>query len=124
MKEVKIAAKKERVQFSQEEVRLLSAGAIASTIDNDKMGIAFEKVDFDAFLKYFKEKANEMFETQDYLLLSIGPAINTDGDGVFSNDMQTILNYIEEKMQTKFYFHYGILLWVGKNNIAANWLPH
>ena len=117
-------AKTKRKQFSQEEFVTSAGQLVAGTINNEAMGITVEEVDIDNFIKYFKEKANEMLESQDYLLLSIGPAINTDGEGIFSNNMQTILDFIEEKMHTKFYFHYGILLWLGKKSLAANWLPH
>lgn len=113
-----------RKQLSQEDFVTHAAQLVAGTINNEEMDLTVEEVDIENFIKYFKEKALEMLEAQDFLLLSIGPAINTDGEGIFSNNMQTILDFIEEKMHTKFYFHYGILLWLGKNSLAANWLPH
>jgi hypothetical protein len=109
---------------TQQEVVTISAEAFAGTIDVEAMGITVEEVDIEGFCKHFAQKANEMFEAKDYLLLSIGPAINTDGDGIYSNDMQKILDYIEENMHTKFYFHYGLMLWIGKDSISPCWLPH
>lgn len=117
-------AKNQRPKLSPDELLAQSAQLVAGTINPYEMGLEPDQVDIENFVKFFKEKAAEMLETKDALLVSIGPAINTDNDDIYSNDMREILDYIEEKMQTKFYFHYGILLWHCKNDAYANWLPH
>lgn len=117
-------AQKRRPKRSPEEILTQSAQLVAGTINPYEMGLEPEQVDIENFIKFFKEKAADMLKSKDALLVSIGPAINMDNDGIYSNDMREILDYIEEKMQTKFYFHYGLLLWFCKDDAYANWLPH
>lgn len=117
-------AQKRRPNRSPEEILTQSAQLVAGTINPYEMGLVPEQVDIENFIKFFKEKAEEMLKNKDALLVSIGPAINTDNDGIYSDDMREILDYIEKKMQTKFYFHYGLLLWHCKDDAYANWLPH
>lgn len=117
-------ARKVKRERSQDEVVTDAARLVVCTVNPYEMGITPEEVDIDRFIELFKEKANEMLETKDALLITIGPEITIGGPGIYSDDFQPILDYIEEKMQTKFYFHYGILLYLCKNDLGANWLPH
>ena len=88
-------ANKKRPKFSQEEIVACAAEVVAMFIDIESMELDIKELD--NFVEYFKEKAHEMFQTQDYLLLSIGANINTDGEGIYSNNMRTIINFIKEK---------------------------
>lgn len=124
MKEVKTVAKAEKVRRSQEEVMTQAAQLVAGTINPDEMGLTPEEVDVERFISHFKEKVAEMLENQEAIHIAIGPFVNTYNSGIYSNDIRIILDSIEEKMQMKFYFHYGILLVLGKNELFANWLPH
>lgn len=117
-------ARKVKATRSQEEVITQAASLVAGTINSSAMGLTDEQIDVDQFKKLFEEKATELLKHQETLVLSIGPCINTDNDGIYSNDMQAILDSVEDKMHTKFYFYYGILLLVCKNDLFANWLPH
>lgn len=109
---------------SQEEILDQTARIVAGTINPEKMGLAPEQVDVENFIKYFKEMVTQLLYRKSALYLAIGHAVNTDSSGVYSYDMQFILNYIEEKMHTKFYFYHGIILWVCKNDLYAVHLPH
>lgn len=125
MKEVNYVANKKRTKRSREEVITQAACLVAGTINSSAMGLTDEQVNIEDFKKLFKEKATEMLEKQELIVLSIGPCINVDGnDNVYSNDMQAILDSIEGKMQTKFYFFYGLMLLISENELFANWLPH
>ena len=117
-------ANKPKAKRSQEEVLTQAASLVAATINSAAMGLTDEQIDVEQFKKIFKEKVAEMLKRQEMLVLSIGPCINTDSSDVYSNDMRSILDSIECIMHTKFYFFYGILLLVGKNDLFANWLPH
>ena len=108
---------------SEEEILYQAARLVAGTINAEKMGIAPEEVDVENFIKYFKEMLSQVFTCNDAVLLAIGTYVNTDSSGVYSNAMQFILNGIEEKMHTKFYFYHGILIWACKNDLYAVWLP-
>ena len=109
---------------SEEEVLDQAARLVAGTINAEKMGIADEEVDVDNFIKYFKEFLAHLLSLQDAVHIAIGTAVNGDFSGVYSHGMFYILDRIEEKMQTKFYFYHGISLWVCKNDLYAVWLPH
>ena len=109
---------------SEEEILDQTARIVAGTINPEKMGISAEDVDVENFIKYFKEYLSHLLTYTDAAFIAIGPYVNTDCSGVYSNAMQTILNGIESKMQTKFYFYHGVALWVCKNDLYAVWLPH
>ena len=117
-------ARKKRVTLSREEFVSQAAELVAVTINPDAMGITPEEVDIDLFIFHFKTKALEMLDTKSSLLISIGPDANPNGNDVFSEDMQIILDYIEMKMQTKFLFFYGLLALLGNDSLVANWVPH
>lgn len=124
MKEVRQVAKSKTVRRSQEEVMTQAAQLVAGTINPIKMGLTPEEIDVEQFISHFKEKVSEMLENQEAIYIAIGPFVNTYNPGIYSNDIRIILNSIEEKMQIKFEFHYGILLSLCKNDLFANWLPH
>ena len=109
---------------SEEEILDQAARLVAGTINAEKMGIADDEVDIENFIKFFKEFLSVTLSINDAVLLAIGKFVNTDSYGVYSDAMLFILNGIEEKMQTKFYFYHGISLWVCKNDLYAVWLPH
>ena len=124
MKEVKQVAKAETARRFQENFITQAAQLVAGTINPTEMGLTPEEVDVEQFVSHFKEKVAEMLENQEAIYIAIGPFVNTYNPGIYSNDIRIILDSIEEKMQMKFYFHYGILLTLGKNHLFANWLPH
>lgn len=109
---------------SEEEILDRAARLVAGTINAEKMGVAPEEVDVENFIKNFKELLSHLLSLQDAVHLAIGTAVNGDFSGVYSYGMQYILDCIEEKMQTQFYFYHGISLWVCKNDLYAVWLPH
>ena len=109
---------------SEEEILDQAARLVSGTINAEKMGIADDEVDVENFIMYFKEFLAQALSINDSVLLAIGPFVNTDSFGVYSDALLFILNGIEEKMQTKFYFYNGISLWVCKNDLYAVWLPH
>ena len=109
---------------SEEEIIDQAARLVAGTINAEKMGIAPEEVDIENFIKYFKELLSQVLSYNEPVLLAIGKFVNTDSCGIYSNAIQFILNGIEQRMQTKFYFYHGISLWVCKNDLFAVWLPH
>jgi len=117
-------ARKPKKQLTQDEVVTMAAQGVVGTVNPFKMGITPEEVDIDRFVELFKEKANEMLETQDALLIKIGPEITIGGSGIYSDDFQPILDYIEEKMQIKYEFYYGILIYLRKTDVGGVWLPH
>lgn len=108
----------------QEKLLTDAARLVAGTIDPYKMGLTPEQVDVENFIIHFKEKAAEILVCQDVLKIAIGPYVNTFNPGIYSNDIRIILDSIEEKMQIKFDFYYGILIYLSKNELSANWLPH
>ena len=117
-------AKAETARRFQENFITQAAQLVAGTINPTEMGLTPEEVDVEQFVSHFKEKVAEMLENQEAIYIAIGPFVNTYNPGIYSNDIRIILDSIEEKMQMKFYFHYGILLTLGKNHLFANWLPH
>ena len=117
MKEVKHVAKK--AKFSQEEILALAAHNISVTISPQPSEDVTE-----TFQKLFKEKAFEMLQTKNALLLTIGPYVTTDNTGIYSKDIRSILDYVEDKMQTHFEFIYGILMLIAKDEIYSIFLPH
>lgn len=108
-----------RVKYSREEILALTAQNVAVTITPEPTELVYQ-----TFQKHFKEKASEMLQSKEGLYLSIGPCVNADNDGIYSNDMQTILDYVEEKMQMQFNFNYGILMWIGNEEIYSIFMPH
>ena len=124
MKEVRHVAKAETARRFQEDIITQAAQLVAGTINPREMGLTPEEVDVEQFVSHFKQKAAEMLENQEAINIAIGPFVNTYNPGIYSNDIRIILDSIEEKMQMKFYFHYGILIALGKQQIFANWLPH
>lgn len=110
-------AKKER---SQEDILTTAAEFVANTITPVPTELIHEQ-----FVKYFKEKASEILATKGSLLISVGPCINTDNNGgIYSNDMQVILEYVEGKMQAQFSFLNGALIWICQDDIYSVFLPH
>ena len=124
MKEVNHVAKRARQNRSEEEILDQAARLVAGTINPDKMGLVPEEVDIENFIKFFKEYLSLVLSQKDAVLLAIGEYVNTDSYGVYSDAIQFILDCIEEKMHTRFYFYHGIALWVCKNDLYAVWLPH
>ena len=115
---------KERIKRSKEEIIDQTARLVACTLNPEKMGLTPEQVDFENFVTHFKEALTQLFETKKQIYLAIGSAINTDCSGVYSNDMHFILDGIEKIMNTKFYFYFGIAVWVCEDDIYSVWLPH
>lgn len=117
MKEVKHVAKK--VKFTLAEILALAAHNVSQTISPKPCEDVLE-----TFQNLFKEKAFEMLQSKNTLLLTIGPLVTTDNVGIYSQDIRSILDYVEEKMQTHFEFNYGILMYISKNEIYSIFLPH
>lgn len=117
-------ARKAKKKFTQDEVVTMAAHGVVGTVNPFEMGITPEEVDIDRFVELFKEKANEMLETQEALLIKIGPEITVGGSDIYSDDFQPIINYIEEKMQIQYKFYYGILIYLRKTDVHGAWLPH
>ena len=117
-------ARKARTQRSTEEVVDQAARLVAGTIDAQAMGVSDEQVDLESFLKYFREAAFELLCQKEVLYLAIGPEVNTFNPGIYSADVQSILQSVETALNTKFYFHYGILLLLAQHDLYAVWLPH
>ena len=117
MKEVKHVAKK--AEFTQEEILVMAAHNVSETISPKPSEDVVE-----TFEKLFKEKAYEMLQAKNALLMTIGPLVTTDNDGIYSKDIRSILDYVEEKMQTHFDFNYGILMLISKDEIYSILLPH
>lgn len=112
------------INRSEEEILDQTARLVAGTINAEKMGLTPEEVDVENFIMHFKQLLSHLLSLQDAVHLAIGTAVNGDFSGVYSYGMQYILDCIEEKMQTRFYFYHGIALWVCKNDLYAVWLPH
>ena len=119
--------RKNTEQFSQEMILEMVSDFIAGTINLEAMNIYLDDQAFaqliEEFKTCFKEKAGELLEYKDSLLLTIGPYVNTDNNGIYSNDMLAILNIIEEKMQMTFVFYYGAMVLFNKHEFFVNWLP-
>lgn len=112
-------ANKIKTERSPEEVLTIAAEFVANTISPKPTEHIHKQ-----FVRYFKEKTKEMLTEKTYLLLSIGPCVNTDNNGIYSNDIKVILESVEEKMQTKFAFQYGALIWLCQTEIYSVFLPH
>jgi len=106
-------------KYSREEIVELVTHNVAETITPRPTELVLE-----SFQKFFKEKLDELLDVKEALLLTIGPCVTTDGDGIFSNDIRTILDYVEEKMQTQFNFDYGVLMYVSNDEFYSIFLPH
>ena len=117
MKEVKHVATK--AKFTQEEILNLAAHNVSLTISSEISEDVAE-----TFEKLFREKAYEMLQTQNALLLTIGPLVTTDNPGIYSKDIRSILDYVEEQMQMHFEFVYGLLMLAGKEEFYSIFLPH
>lgn len=119
--------RKNTEQFSQEMILEMVSDFIAGTINLEAMNIYLDDQAFarliEEFKTCFKEKAGELLKYKDSLLLTIGPYVNTDNNGIYSNDMLTILNFINEKMQMTFCFYYGAMVLFNKHEFFVNWLP-
>ena len=117
MKEVTHVAKK--AKFTYEEILALAAHNVSASLSPRPSEDVVE-----TFQKLFKEKAHEMLQTKNALLLTIGPIVTTDNDGIYSKDVRSILDYVEEQMQTHFEFIYGLLMLIAKDEIHSIFLPH
>ena len=120
-------SRKNTEHFSQEMILEMVSDFIAGTINLEAMNISLDDQAFarliEEFKTCFKEKAGELLKYRDSLLLTIGPYVNTDNNGIYSNDMLTILNFIEEKMQMTFRFYYGAMVLFNDHEFFVNWLP-
>lgn len=117
-------AKPTKKAMSREEVLEQAATLVAGTINPDAMGMEPEEVPLEEFIRLFIQKAGEMLDqSQDgYLRFSIGPYLNKE-ENLYASDLYPIIEFIEEKLQRKLYFFNGILIFMGENDIAANWIP-
>ena len=112
------------IKRSREEILDQTARIVAGTINPEKMNQHPDEVDVEHFIEHFKEALSQLLYNKEAVYLAIGLAVNTDFSGIYSHDMQFILESIEKEMDTKFYFYHGIVLWVCKNDLYAVWLPH
>lgn len=108
---------------SEEEILDQTARIVVGTINSEKMGLTPEKVDIETFINLFKASLSHLLSYMDAVYISIGTYLNTDSSAIYSDAMQIILDEIEAKMNTKFYFYHGIALWICKNDFYAVWLP-
>ena len=108
-----------RAKYPTEEILAITARNVAETINPKPSEIVSN-----TFQMYFKEKTSEMLQSKEALLLTIGPCVTTDNDGIYSNDIRSILDYVEEKMHTQFNFNYGILMWICKDEFYSFFMPH
>lgn len=108
---------------SKEEVLDQTARIVAGTINPEEMGLTPDKVDIETFIKLFKESLSHLLSYMDSVYIAIGTYVNTDSSAIYSDAMQIILDEIEYKMNIKFYFYSGVILWICKNNFCAAWLP-
>jgi len=116
-------AQRDRVKRTTDEILENAARLVAGTINPEAMGITVEEVDVENFVKSFKEAATQLLYHKGTLLVAIGRYAHTDNSGIYSIDMNYILQHIERNMHTKFYFFHGISLWFSKEDIIAHWLP-
>lgn len=108
-----------KAKFTQEEILALAAHNVSVTISSQISEDAVE-----TFEKLFKEKAYEMLQTKNALLLTIGPCVTPNNAGIYSEDIRAILDYVEEQMQRHFEFVYGLLMLAGKEEFYSIFLPH
>ena len=124
MKEVKKLSKVRKLKLSQDEILQQAAMLVAGTINPEAMGITSEDVDLKQFVQLFMKKAEEMLDQKkgERLFLAIGPYLNRKGT-LFTPDLKHIIKFIEEETKIKFYFYNGIMVYFGKEDIVANWMP-
>lgn len=123
MKEVKKLPRARKRKLSQHEILEQAALLVAGTINPEAMGITPDEVDLEQFVQLFIKKAEEMLNQKgDRLLLAIGPYLNSEGT-LFTEDLKPIIEYIEEVTKAKFYFYNGIMVYFGKEDIGASWMP-
>lgn len=108
-----------KAKFTLEEILDLAAHNVSVSLSPQPSEDVTE-----TFQQLFKVKAYEMLQTKNALLLTIGPLVTTDNDGIYSKDIRSILDYVEEQMQTHFEFVYGLLMLIGKEDIYSISLPH
>ena len=70
----------------------------------------------------FIRKTEEILQEKEQITLSVGPYLNLKGT-TFADDLLPIIQFIEEKTATKFHFYNGILIYLGKDDIVATWMP-
>lgn len=109
-------------KMSPEEILEQAARLVGQTINPEAMGLKPDDVDLDQFVKLFMQKAGEMLDEKERLLLAIGPYLNREGT-LFTEDLKSIIEFIEQESKTKFYFFNGILVGFSKEDICANWIP-
>lgn len=108
---------------SEEEILDQAARIVAGTINPKEMGLKSDEVDVESFVALFKESLSHLLSSMDTVYIAIGTYVNTDSSAFYSDAMQIILDEIESKMNTKFYFYPGIIIWLCKNELHAAWLP-
>lgn len=111
-----------KAKMSPEEILEQAARLVGQTINPEAMGLKPDDIDLDQFIKLFIQRAREMLNEKEQLLLGIGPYLNSEGT-LFTEDMKSIIEFIEKESKTKFYFYNGILVGFGKREIYANWIP-
>lgn len=118
-----MARAKKQPKMSREEILERAAWNVAYHINPEAMGMTAEEVPVEEFVKYFKEKANEMLnQREERMLLTIGPYMNKENT-LFSEDLQPIMDYVVEKTQIEFQFFNGIIVYYGRDDIGIGWNP-
>ena len=118
-----MARAKKQPKMSREEILERAAWNVAHTINPEGMGMEPKEVPVEEFVKYFKEKANEMLnQTEERMLLTIGPYMNKE-QTLYSKDLQPIMDYIEENVGVEFQFFNGIIIYFGRDDIGVGWNP-
>jgi hypothetical protein len=123
MKEVKQLPRAKKRKLSQQEILEQAALLVAGTINPEAMGVTPDEVDLEQFVQLFMKKAQEMLDKKgERMLLAIGPYLNREGT-LFTEDLKPIIDYIEEVTKTEFCFYNGIMVYFGKEDIGASWMP-
>ena len=117
-------ARKKNFRNKMDDILTQAARLVAGSINPTPMRLTPEQVDVEQFVSHFKTKAAEMWNTQDVLILAIGPYVNIFNPGIYSNDVRIILDYVEAQMQMEFHFYHGLLISLDKNELYATWQPH
>ena len=115
-------ARKKKQKYSKEEVLDYSSRLVAGKIDPEAMGITAEDIDIEQFLMLFRKKTEEMLEEKERMLFGVGPYLNKEGT-LFTEDLKPIIEFIEKETKMQFHFFNGILVYLGKDFIYANWIP-
>lgn len=111
-------AKTNKQKHSEEEILSLASSFIVGLINPQEMGLSVDELDIDKIKACFKEIAKEMLTHQDSVFVTIS---NSEND--YSEDMRTIMNALEEKMEMQFCFYGEALLSFGYDHIFADWSP-